>query len=245
MKFGEHQFRFRLVPTLLLAVPVPLLAGLGVWQLDRAEQKREQAQTLEQRERQAPLLLTGMHTDGDALRYRRIQVRGSFDPDGQFFIENRRYAGRTGFYVITPLRMSGSDARVLVNRGWLPAPADRTLPAAPVPIGTIEVNGVAETPSAPALVLHDGNDAAQTWGKRWPYMTVELFAAGAAYPVQPFVILQSPDDAHGFTRDWPREMPKEGMHLGYAIQWFAFALISLGFYLRLSLVRSATTEQHA
>jgi surfeit locus 1 family protein len=40
-------------------------------------------------------------------------------------------------------------------------------------------------------------------------------------------------------------MPKEGMHLGYAIQWFAFALISLGFYLRLSLVRDKRREQHA
>lgn len=245
MKFGEHQFRFRLVPTLLLAVPVPLLAGLGVWQLDRAEQKREQAQTLEQRERQAPLALTDMKTEGSALRYRRIQVQGSFAPDGQFFIENRRYAGRTGFYVITPLHISGSDVRVLVNRGWLPAPADRTLPAAQVPNGVVQVTGVAETPSAPALVLHDGKDAAQIWGKRWPYMTVELFAAGMTYPIQPFVILQSPDDTHGFTRDWPREMPKEGMHLGYAIQWFAFALISLGMYLRLSLVRNMTREQHA
>ena len=76
-------------------------------------------------------------------------------------------------------------------------------------------------------------------------MTVELFAAGVGYPVQPFVLLQSRDDAHGFIRDWPREMPKEGMHLGYAIQWFAFALISLGIYLKLSLVRSAATEQPA
>jgi surfeit locus 1 family protein len=147
--------------------------------------------------------------------------------------------------VITPLRIGGSDVRVLVNRGWVPAPHDGTLPAAEVPAGTVEVNGVAETPSAPALVLHDGQDGARIWGKRWPYMTVELFAAGAGYPVQPFVVLQRSDDAHGFTRDWPREMPKEGMHLGYAIQWFAFALISLGIYLKLSLVRNAATEQPA
>jgi surfeit locus 1 family protein len=245
MKFGEYQFKFFLAPTLLLALPVPLFAGLGLWQLDRAEQKREQAQSLEQRERQAPLPLTGLQTDGSALRYRRIQAQGSFDPDGQFFIENRRYGGRTGFFVITPLHMNGSDVRVLVNRGWVPAPDNGALPAAETPAGTIEVQGVADTPSAPALVLHDGQDGARIWGKRWPYMTVELFAAGAGYPVQPFVILQSPGDAHGFIRDWPREMPKEGMHLGYAIQWFAFALIAIGIYLKLSLVRNAATEQPA
>lgn len=245
MKFGEYKFSFRVVPTLLLALPVPLFAGLGLWQLDRAEQKREQAQTQEQRERLAPLPLAELHSDGSALRYRRVRAQGRFDPDGQFFIENRRYGGRTGLYVVTPLRMTGSDVRVLVNRGWVPATDGGTLPAAEAPTGTVEVNGVAETPSAPALVLHDGQDGSRIWGNRWPYMTVELFAAGVGYPVQPFVILQSSDDPHGFIRDWPREMPKEGMHLGYAIQWFTFALISLGFYLKLSLVRDAVTEQPA
>ena len=142
MKFGEYQFNFRVVPALLLALPVPLFAGLGLWQLDRAEQKREQAHTLEQRGRQAPLPLSGLHADGSSLRYRRVLAQGSFDPDGQFFIENRRYGGRTGFYVITPLRMNGSDARVLVNRGWVPAPDDGALPAAGVPVGTVEINGV-------------------------------------------------------------------------------------------------------
>lgn len=245
MKFGEYQFKFFLAPTLLLALCAPLFAGLGLWQLDRAEQKREQAQTLEQRERRDPLQLSRLQADGASLRFRRMEARGRFDSDGQFFIENRRYGGRTGFHVITPLRISGSDVRLLVNRGWVPAPHDGTLPAAEVPAGTVEVRGVAETPSAPALVLHDAREGGWTWGRRWPYMTVELFAAGAGYPVQPFVILQSSDDAHGFIRDWPREVPKAGMHLGYAIQWFAFALISLGIYLKLSLVRSAAIEQPA
>jgi surfeit locus 1 family protein len=72
-------------------------------------------------------------------------------------------------------------------------------------------------------------------------MTVELFAATVDYPVQPFVILQNPGEPNGFTRQWPREVPKEGMHLGYAIQWFAFAAIAFGFYLRLSLTREEAT----
>jgi surfeit locus 1 family protein len=93
--------------------------------------------------------------------------------------------------------------------------------------------------------LHKGADAGSAWGKRWPYMTVELFAATVDYALEPFVILQDPQDAGGFVRQWPVEMPKEGMHLGYAIQWFAFALISLGFYLRLSLVRDKRREQRA
>ncbi len=93
-------------------------------------------------------------------------------------------------------------------------------------------------PLPPALVLHGGADAAKGWGARWPYLTVELYAAAKGHPVEPVVILQDPADPDGFVRSWPREMPKEGMHIGYAIQWFAFALIALVLWLRLSLTRA-------
>jgi len=50
-------------------------------------------------------------------------------------------------------------------------------------------------------------------------------------------VLQDPDDPNGFARYWPRELPKEGMHIGYALQWFAFALIGFVLFVRLSWVR--------
>jgi surfeit locus 1 family protein len=246
MIFGEYRFQFRWVPTLLLALPVPLFAALGLWQMDRAEQKRVQAETLRQRSEQAPLRLPAQQPpSGDAVRFRHIVARGHFEATDQFYIENRRHAGRTGFHVITPLRLQGSDTRVLVNRGWIESAAPQQLPAAPIPDGILEVSGTASIPSAPALALHDGGAAAIAWGKRWPYMTVDLFAATVEYPLAPFIILQNAQDPGGFARQWPKELPKEGMHLGYAIQWFAFAAISLGFYLKLSLARSKPTEHNA
>ena len=103
MTFGEYKFRFRLAPTLLLALPVPVLAGLGFWQLERAEEKREQARTLEAREEMAPLELRGLESDAPALRYRKVRAVGEFEGEGQFLIEHRRHANRAGFHVITPL----------------------------------------------------------------------------------------------------------------------------------------------
>jgi surfeit locus 1 family protein len=97
------------------------------------------------------------------------------------------------------------------------------------------VTGQAHIPAPPALVLHSGSDAAANWGGRWPYLTIDLYRATVPHPVQPVVILLGPSSEGGFVRDWPREMPKEGMHLGYAVQWFAFALIALAIWVRLSL----------
>lgn len=241
MQFGDLRFRFRWMPTLLFALPIPLFVGLGLWQLDRADQKREQARELSERVQMPALELGALVNDPQDLRYRRLRAYGVFEAAGQILIENRRQGSRTGFHVITPLHIEGSEMRVLVNRGWIPAAADGSATPAPVPDGRVTVTGESHIPFPPALVLHRGPDAAKQWGTRWPYLTVDLFAAVAGYPVHPVVILLDPDNPDGFLRSWPREIPKEGMHIGYAIQWLAFALIALVLWLRLSLVRRSGT----
>lgn len=165
MRFGDLEFRFRWGPAVLLALPIPLFIALGFWQLDRADQKREQARVLDERIQLAPLELKGPVADPDALRFRRLQATGAFEPEGQILIENRRQANRTGFHVITPLRIEGTDRRVLVNRGWIPAAADGSPTPAPVPRGPVTVHGEAHLPLPPALVLHGGSDASCAAGR--------------------------------------------------------------------------------
>jgi surfeit locus 1 family protein len=237
MYFRGLEFRFRWVPTLVLALLVPLFVALGIWQLDRAEQKRELARLSSERANMPAWELSGQTASPELLRYRRLRATGIFESEGQIFIENRHEGNRIGFHVITPLHIQGSDMRVLVNRGWVPAARDGSPTAAPVPDGRVTVTGNSNIPSPPALILGGKADPAKQWGKRWPYLTVKLYAAGADYPVQPVVILESPRDPYGFFRNWPPELPKEGMHIGYAIQWFAFAFIAVAIWLRLGLVR--------
>jgi len=245
MLFGDREFRFRWGPTLFFALTIPLFVGLGLWQLDRADQKRELARVLSERAEMPPLELGATEIDPEDLRFRRLRAHGVLEPEGQILIENRRQGNRIGFHVITPLRIDGSETRVLINRGWIPAAADGSPTAAPVPVGPVTVAGESHIPYPPALVLNSDADAAKSWGKRWPYLTVDLYAAVAGYPLQPVVILQDPKDPGGFFRSWPRELPKEGMHIGYAIQWFAFALIALVLWLRLSSVKKPEGESAA
>ena len=239
---GDLVFRFRWVPTLLLALPIPLFVALGLWQLDRAEQKRALAAALAERAAQPTYRIEGMVADGEGLRYRRIEAAGSFDPDRQFLVEGRREGGKTGFHVITPLRMADSGPLLLVNRGWIPADPRGEPTPAPVPQGTLTLIGEAEVPSPPALALHGGEGAAKGWGARWPYLTLELFAATVDDPVQPLVMLLDPESPAGFVRHWTRPVPNVWMHQGYAAQWFAFALIALVLYVRLSFERTSRRE---
>lgn len=240
MNFHEYRFRPRPVPTLAALVALPLLSGLGLWQLDRAQQKERAAQQLAERRSQPPRELTGTLEPDDVEAFRKARVRGVFEPEGQIFIENRKQGNRTGYHVITPLRLTGSDIRVLVNRGWVPRPPQAgQLPPAPAPAEPVVVNGLMQVPSPPALTLGDPSN----WDRVWPYFTVEAYAARASFPVLPLLLLQDPADTSGFVRQWRLKQPTPWMHIGYAIQWFAFALIALVVYLRLSLQRPG--EAHA
>jgi surfeit locus 1 family protein len=235
MRLGESVFRPRWLPTLIFGLAVAAFVALGLWQIGRAAEKAQQARDLSAQGSLAAFPLGQDLVAAEPLRYRSLMATGVYEAGGQILLEGRRHAGKTGFHVVTPLRISGGETQVLVNRGWIPGDDHGAPTSAPVPAGPVRVTGVAHIPAPPALALHSGPDAATSWGGRWPYLTIELYRATVARPVQPVVILLDPSAEAGFVRDWPKEMPKEGMHLAYAVQWFAFALIALAIWVRLSL----------
>ena len=113
--------RFAVV-SVATAFTMAATASLGLWQLDRARQKTElQAAMLSRAEQpalgNAELLAK---TDDAVLVHRSVQLQGRWLPQHSVFLENRQMNGRTGFFLVTPLRLSGSERAVLVQRGWLP-----------------------------------------------------------------------------------------------------------------------------
>ena len=232
MNFREYQFRPRPLPTVIALVSVPVLLGLGVWQLDRAEQKRQLASDMDDQE-QAPLMQIDAHPGQEPpLPYRRARADGTFDARHQIYIENRKHGGRVGYHVVTPLKLRDSGSWVLVNRGWIPGGSgSKSQPE--TPSFEVSVRGRVYVPEAPAIALGDP----ATWGDIWPYLTLADYQTRYGIQLLPFMLLQDPEDEHGFVREWPRKEPAPAMHLGYAIQWFAFAVIASLIYLRLCLER--------
>ena len=217
---------------------VPLFVALGLWQLDRADQKRALAHNLEQRRKLPPLVLSGELPSAEQLEYRPVAATGRWLADKTVLIENRKHQGRTGFHVITPMQLTDSGRILLVNRGWI----SRDQAGDPAVIaqssGEQTIHGQANIPQPPALDLSLPDESTETL-PHWPFLTLAHFSAWSGLQVLPFMMLQSPQDDSGFVRQWPEPQANVGMHIGYAIQWFAFALIALLVWLRLSLQRSA------
>src|SRR5215207_8372409 len=125
----------RLWMTLLVIVGALVLSRLGIWQLDRLAQRRAFNSSLNTRMAQPALQLRDAAMDPATLEYRRVEVRGVYDPTQEIVLRNRALDGAPGVHVLTPLRLSGSDIAVLVDRGWIPLeqadPAARSAFAAP------------------------------------------------------------------------------------------------------------------
>src|SRR5262249_34012542 len=110
----------RLWLTLLVLVGALVCCRLAIWQLDRLAQRHAQNTLINQRMVQPPVALDGGPVDPNALDDRRVEARGVYDSAQEIVLRGRALDGAPGVRVLTPLRLGGSDAAVLVDRGWLP-----------------------------------------------------------------------------------------------------------------------------
>jgi len=229
-RFGFH---VTLVPTLALIVLVPVFVGLGLWQLGRAEEKLRLQEQYDARTSDAIVALGTQPVDPQTIRFYRVAVRGEYEPQRQILIDNRVHKGVAGYHVVTPLRVQGSDMRVLVNRGWIPLGASRTrLPDLPTPPGIQTIEGIAVVPLEHVFMLRAPVPlTGGRWETVWQHLDLRRFREAVGYPLQPVAILLDPaSPAGGFTREWSRLDAGIAVHQAYAFQWFALAVAALGLY---------------
>lgn len=214
---------------LLVAALVALFVSLGLWQWRKAEAKTRLQAELDERSQGALITMAGTLVDGDSLRFRHVMAQGEYDGQHQILIDNRLYQEQAGYHVLTPLRLAGTEMHVLINRGWVPAPADhRVLPVVPVPSGPVQITGVAVVPSSRFFTL--GDPAVADWEAVWQNLDLERFRKGVPYPVQPVVLQLDAAVSGGFVRDWPRPDERAERHRSYALQWFGFAASSMAIW---------------
>ncbi|HET9699982.1 MAG TPA: SURF1 family protein [Burkholderiales bacterium] len=235
-----RRFRPGLAPTLATLLLVPLFVHLGNWQWGKAERKAAQQALLESRMKAPPVTLTGGGVDAESLRYAAVRVRGRYEPQFQILLDNQVWRGRAGFHVVTPLRIEGSAARVLVDRGWVPFSGDRSkLPEVPVPQDEmLEVAGHAMVPPDRFFELGAPPAARAQWEPVWQNLDLRRYRERVPFEVLPVVVRMDPgSDAGGFMREWPRPDEKIGMHRGYAWQWWALAAALTGAWVYFGLRR--------
>ncbi len=214
-----------LLTTLLVLIASGVMVRLGFWQLDRLHQKRTLiAQTLKVIQAD-PWHLTGeeMDLDARAWQHRRAIATGSYDFDHQVVLKNQLYQEQPGYHLLTPFRLAGSDRAVLVDRGWIPASTDLQDLS---PFDESDVHQV-EGRIEPSATRPPAATLPATPQQTWYRVDIEGIQKQIPYPLLPFylALTPGPGDPELPWRDPPEIVLDQGPHLGYAIQWFLFAIL--------------------
>ncbi len=211
-----------------------LFIRLGVWQLERREERAIENIVLASRLTEAPIDLSAAIAaageDVVSLEYRPVTAEGTYRAELEKLVRNRtNRLGTAGFHVLTPLEQADGSL-VIVNRGWVPLDADRVPTRFDPSSGVVTVTGWArgterrpptgpEDPPGPLDVLNrvDLDRIAGLYDAPVVPVWIQAGGDGTAQIPQPLALPDTSDP---------------GPHLSYAIQWFSFATISLiGFVL--------------
>ena len=235
-------FRFRLIPFVATVLLVALGVALGQWQDRRADAKIAIQDKLSARASAGPVIVGSQLLPYAQVEYRTVKVAGQFVSGFPIFLDNRPLGGKTGYYLVMPFKIAGSDTHVLVTRGWLPRkPGEHDQrPDFATPAGTVVVTGVAK--ASMARVMQLGQPAAVKPQALLQNIDPAGFAAATGLTVQPFFIEQSEPAVAGddMVRDWPAPALGVDKHRGYAFQWYALAVMALLFFVFTGFKREPT-----
>ncbi len=213
----------RLLLVSLLVISCLAMARFQWWRAETRGQRfeREQAAMIA-----TPIALSAQQRQRDELIDRAATARGHWLADKTLFLDNKIYRSRPGYHVLTPLQLSGSDAVILVNRGWIGAPRLRSdSPAVATPAGEIEVSGVTRSFETRIFELQESEPE----GPLWQHVREADYRQRSGLDALPVILLQTTGESDGLARDWGSADNPGTKHYGYAAMWLVFALMAVAY----------------
>jgi surfeit locus 1 family protein len=230
----------------MAALGVAITCSLGMWQLGRAAEK-----TALQSAKQAQTnlaVLDGRSLGADqseapqrqALLHRRMTLKGHWLAEHTVFLDNRQMNGKPGFFALTPLKIEGTGAVVLVQRGWAQRSfTDRAaLPALQTPEGLVALEGhLAPWPSR----LYDFGGAES--GPIRQNLDLTAYRQETGLNLLEVTVLQSGTASEGLLREWPWVASGVEKHHGYAFQWFGLSGLIALLYVWFQIVQPRRSQR--
>jgi surfeit locus 1 family protein len=228
---------FRLRPLMwptLVSLPILLLClGLGIWQMERREWKRDILDRIAANQAAAPMAFDEL-IKGDPLRreYGKAAVSGTFLYDREFHLAARSRGNEVGIQIVTPLRTE--DGRiVLFDRGWVPS--EKKDPATRIQgqvQGTVKLTGVVRRTQEQRQFAPDNAPERNIWF-HVDVPRMRKLAGGAPDPVLDSFFLEADATPNpgGLPLGGQTQLAIPNDHLQYAITWFLLALALIGVYL--------------
>jgi cytochrome oxidase assembly protein ShyY1 len=213
----KEQYAF--FKTLMALVLVLLCLWAAQWQYQRGVD-RHARNTLIQEQSQLPAIdINDLSANIQEFEWRQISLQGSFDDSNQILLRNRYNDGVYGFEQLTLFLFDGK--KIWVDRGWIKAGSDATIPPELQPTQEQQVNITGRLRLDSSLpqgkFFAVTNDANRN-------LVSQLDARKGVQTEEFYVDLISSSDTT-MNPDVPVELPElsDGPHMAYALQWVFFA----------------------
>lgn len=258
MQLRSYRYAFQptLFGTLMTLICIVAFIKLGLWQYHKAQQKQVIHIAYDQAKVNGALIFPLGLIDSNApnvedWKYKKVTLKGVYDTHYQILLDNQVEGDRVGYHVVTPLKIEGSAEYVLVNRGWILGKDTHTeLPAFTTPAGVQTLTGQIWVPSKKIFTLENkevsNTRQGQPWQAVWQNMDLAQYKRKVPFTVSALAVkLDQNSPAGGFVRNWQIPAERITTNIGYAYQWFGFALAALLIYLYMSISKVPLTSSKA
>jgi cytochrome oxidase assembly protein ShyY1 len=214
---------------LAMLVCVAIATGLGLWQLGAWSQHRADAARDLAHERAVPLstVMSGDSPFPGRSLGRPVSFSGTWLTDATVYVSGREHDGRRGYWVVTPVLVSGTQSAMPVVRGWS-ATTDAATPSGPV-----ELSGWLEPTEGSGGVDQDTQDdviPAMRIASLVELVDADLYSGYV-------VARDSSTDPGSLKPVQPAESPGVSAFTGlrnllYAIEWWVFGAFAVFIWVR-------------
>lgn len=229
------------LPRILFGVVlVAVFVRLGIWQLDRHDERVAHNDIVVENTETPAMPLGDLLEPGEDLtaadEWTTVSITGRYDPEHELALRLRPIDGVRGVHHVVPL-VDASGAALLLDRGLLPD-MQGAEPQFPMPTsGEVEVTARLRMSE---VGRGTGGDPAQGAIRYLDLDAIEQVMPYPLYGAWGEVVTESPDARDGLTAP-PAPETGSGPHLSYALQWFVFAVVGVGGFILLA--RTETRPQ--
>ena len=224
-----------LIPAFLIIATIAILVSLGLWQLERADQKR----TIEAAILNANIGPVELIANGRELldkEYYDVRLQGNYLSDKQFIYDNQIVDQVSGYYVLTPFILTDQLGVILVNRGFIPWNGQREK-LADIAVDSVSREIKVQVSSPIKRMELKATDVSRQFPVLIQAIDFDVLEEVSKLKFVKVVGLLDPSSSDGYVRKWEPYTGSIEKHIGYAIQWFLMALVLAIIGLRIGLKR--------
>ena len=238
----KYRFHFTLPLTIAFLIVFSILIKLGLWQLERADHKKNlnESYKLRQAEKVIDLNVHKSINSKESILWRRVSLNGSFYKEKNLIVDNQIFKHEAGFNILTPFKIDGTGMTILINRGWHKNLINREqIPVIKNVDNIDQINGYAVKIPVPGINLGGSNiEIINASLARFQRINVDEINNFYQANFLPYMVYLNPLIDDEYISNFKLPVPDSEKNYGYAFQWFAFALTLLIIFLRLGITKN-------